>query len=71
MAELSVKQWLAQWRQAGPLLDRIRQEKLRRMNSEERQQAIAAVLDLGSCSGKRRTTSGLVELQRLLAKGRK
>jgi hypothetical protein len=71
MASISAKQWLEQWRRAGPLLERIRWRELRRMDLRARQQAIAAVLEASEGLGQPRHTSGLVELQRLLAKGRK
>jgi hypothetical protein len=59
--------WAATWRCAGPELDRVRRDELRRVSTDEALANLAplfaAALELPP-----RTTSGLVDQQRLLAK---
>lgn len=66
----SDKEWLEHWRCLGPILEEIRREELRHFNYEEQLPIIDALLQLGLDHAVPRPTSGLVELQRLLAKGR-
>ncbi len=58
------------WRRVGPELDRIRRQELRNFNYEEQHEAIDALLQLGCDLATPRNTSGLVELERLLARSR-
>jgi hypothetical protein len=64
------KAWVEHWRRVGPILEEIRREELRRFNYEEQLPIIDALLQLGLDHAVPRPTSGLVELERLLAKGR-
>jgi len=66
-----MKAWVETWAQAGPKLEAIRDRELREMTYEDRIRAIDALLQLGAQLGKPRTTSGLVEQQRLFQKLRK
>ena len=59
------RQWVEHWRKAGPELERIRRKELRRFRHEENVTAIDALLELGTRMGPPRTTSGMVEMQRL------
>lgn len=59
------------WRRVGPELDRIRRRELRKLNHEEYFDTIETLLQLGWEFATPRTTSGLVELQRLFAKARR
>jgi hypothetical protein len=61
----------AYWRRVGPKLERIRRRELRDFNYQEQLPAIDALLQIAVERAVSRTTSGLVELERLLAKGRK
>ena len=59
------------WRRLAPKLEAVRRAELRALKVEDHVQAIDALLQLGYEHGTPRTTSGLVILQRLLAKGHK
>jgi hypothetical protein len=65
------KDWVEHWRRLGPLLEKIHREELRHFNFEEQAPIIDALLQLGLENAVPRPTSGLVELERLLAKGRR
>jgi hypothetical protein len=62
---------IAHWRRIGLELDRIRRQELRQFNYEEELPQIDALLQLACERALPRTTSGLVELERLLAKTRR
>ncbi len=62
------KDWVEHWGRVGPILEVIRREELREFNYEEQLPIIDALLQLGLDHAAPRHTSGLVELQRLLAK---
>jgi hypothetical protein len=68
------KAWARQWREAGEALAEMRRVELRTLTAEE---ALAASDDLLSLSDRlslpsaKWTTSGLVEQQRLLWRGRR
>jgi len=68
------KEWARQWREAGQALAEVRRAELRALTAE---QALAASDDLLSLSDRLPppsatwTTSGLVEQQRLLLRGRR
>ena len=62
------KAWVENWAKVGPQLEAIRRRELRAMTYEQRVKAIESVLELGSRFAKPRTTSGLVEQQRLFQK---
>ena len=70
-----MRRWVEGWIAAGPALDRIRIDELRRMTpethrraTEAHRRAIEALLDLGYRFRQPRRTSGLVEQQALLHK---
>jgi hypothetical protein len=62
---------VAHWRRIGPELERIRRQELREFNYREQWHVIDALLDAGYGWVPERTMSGLVELQRLLAKAQR
>ena len=64
------KQWVENWKRVGPILEEIRRRELRNMTYDQRVKAIESVLHLGSLFAKPRTTSGMVEMQRLFQKAR-
>jgi hypothetical protein len=69
MTEMSKSQWkqfVAQWRAAGPELERIHRDEMRSRAFDA--QAVDDVLRIGETFGRSRETSGLVELQRWLLK---
>jgi hypothetical protein len=59
------------WRRVGPELDRIRRWELRHLNHEEQWLAIDALLQIACDQATPRNWSGLVELERLLAKAKR
>ena len=65
------KDWVEHWHRIGPLLEAIRLQELRDFNYEEQWPIIDSLLQLGVDHGEPSPTSGLIELQRLLAKGRR
>ena len=68
LAKQHTKAWVANWLTVGPKLEAIRRRELQNMTCEQRTKAIESVLQLGSLHAKPRTTSGLVEQQRLFRK---
>jgi hypothetical protein len=62
---------IAHWRRIGLELDRIWRQELRHFNYEEQLPLIDALLQLACEQALPRTTSGLVEWERLLAKTRR
>lgn len=65
-----IKLWVAAWRRAGPVLERLRREGLRNYDHEANWPAIDQLLEIGLQHSRPRTTSGLVELQRKFKKVR-
>ena len=63
--------WVKHWQRIGPLLEEIRREELRNFKYEDHIELIDSLLELGCRMGPPRTTSGLVELQRLFQKARR
>jgi hypothetical protein len=68
--ETKLKAWVETWKRAGPELERIRREELRAFKHEENVEIIDSLLQLGVDHGVPRTTSRLVEQQRLFRKMR-
>ena len=62
--------WVKHWQRIGPLLEQIRREELRNFKYENHVDLIDSLLEIGCRTGPPRTTSGLVELQRLFQKAR-
>jgi len=66
-----MKQWVETWKRAGPMLEEFRYEELRRLRHEDNVKIIDGLLEMGYQHRVNVPTSGLVELQRLLARGRR
>jgi hypothetical protein len=64
------KLWVETWKKAGPALEAIRRRELREFRYEDHAAEIDALLELGLRFAQPRTTSGLVEQQRLFQKAR-
>jgi len=60
-----------QWRRAEPALAEVRRQELRRLTDQEALAAAEALLDLERHLPPRREGSGLVEQQRIFARGRR
>ena len=63
--ERLTKAWVKTWAKAGPKLEEIRCRELREFKYEDHLQAIDALLEVACRHAGPRTTSGLVEQQRL------
>lgn len=61
---------VAQWRQAGPALERVHRDELRQLTDEQALAAAAELLDLARLLPLPTGVSGLVEQQRLFARAR-
>jgi len=64
------KAWVENWAKLGPQLEAIRRRELREMTYQQRVQAMDSLFQIGRLVGKARTTSGLVQQQRLFRKAR-
>ena len=62
--------WVEHWRRVGPILARIRREELRAFRYEDNIELVDSLLQLGYELRSERSTSGLVEQQRLFMKAR-
>jgi hypothetical protein len=56
------KQYVEQWKRAGPELERIRREELKGLKYDF--PAVDSLLEIGDRFGQSRPTSGLVEMQK-------
>jgi hypothetical protein len=66
--EEKIRLWVETWQRAGPELDRIKRDELRRMRHEDVAHIIDALFEIGCQFAVPRTSSGLVEQQRLFGK---
>ena len=62
------KGFVEHWKRVGPKLERIRREELRNFRHEDNIELIDSLLQMGVDLGTERTSSGLVEMQRLFMK---
>jgi hypothetical protein len=62
------KGFVEHWQRVGPKLERIRWEELRKFRHEDNIELIDSLLQMGLDLGTERTTSGLVEMERLFMK---
>jgi hypothetical protein len=66
-----MRQWLENWRVAGPLLEEERWERLRTMTEDEAQLATRRVLELWQPDWPGDNGEGLLLLQRVVARARR
>jgi len=66
-----VATWVETWKKAGPALEAIRIGQLRNFRYEEHAEEIDQLLELACQFAQPRSTSGLVEQQRLFGKLRR
>ena len=69
--QANAKRWVEVWKQAGQRLEEIERQRLRSFRYEDHAAEIDELLQLAFRFAKPRSTSGLVEQQRLFAKLRK
>jgi hypothetical protein len=67
----NAKRWVEVWKQTGPRLEELERQRLRNFRYEDHVAEIDELLELAFRFAKPRSTSGLVEQQRLFAKLRK
>lgn len=63
-----IRQWVAAWKEAGPELERLRQEDVRNADPRESIQILASAFNYATRSQPPRESSGMVEMQRIFAK---
>ena len=63
--------YVRHWQRVGPLLEKLQNEELRRMDASRAREIAEDVLELGDLAPCETTTSGLVELQRIFQKLRR
>ena len=69
MSDAELKRWAETWERAGRELARIRRDELQRMTDDDVRRAVSDLFsDALPTDMEPRTTSGLVEQQRLFAK---
>lgn len=64
------RRWVETWQRAGPALDAVRMKELREFDYEEKRHIVLGLVELGFRFRRPRSSSGLVEMQRLLRKMR-
>lgn len=62
--------FIAHWKRVGPILQRIRDDELRRVDWNAERHIADALLQIGAAHPGQRAGTGLVELQRLFRKAR-
>ncbi len=67
----AARRFVEKWQKAGPAMEKIRREELRNFKHSENINMIDALFAIGAKMAKPRTTSGMVEMQRIFAKARK
>jgi hypothetical protein len=64
----AMKRWGQAWKTAGPLLERIRREELRKLDTLRTIEALTFAIDFSKDPFRPKPTSGLIEQQRLFTK---
>ena len=67
----SNREFVLRWKRVGPLLKQIKRRELKAMRHEDQAEIIESLLEIAFQHGSPRFTSGLVELQKLLARAHK
>jgi hypothetical protein len=70
MTHDEAREFVERWRKAGLELEKVRREELRAMRHEEQAALIDSLLEVGLLHAQPSTTSGLVEMQRILSRAR-
>ena len=64
----AIRAWVENWARVGPKLDAIRRQELREYRYEDHREEIDGLLELAVRFASPRTSSGLLEQQRLFKK---
>jgi hypothetical protein len=67
----SNREFVQRWKRVGPMLKQIKRRELKAMRHEDQAKIIESLLEIAFQHGEPRYTSGLVELQKLLARAPK
>lgn len=68
MTDDEAREYVARWKQAGPVLEKVRREELRKLCDEDVRTQIHDLLEIAGSFRQHRPTSGLVEQQRIFQK---
>ncbi len=66
-----MKEWIANWRETGPIMERLRVKEYRASNLAETLLSLSDVTEASLRAHPPKPTSGIIEMQRLFAKLRK
>lgn len=67
----AMKEWIANWRETGPIMERLRVKEYRASNLAETLLSLSDVTEASLRAHPPKPTSGIIEMQRLFAKLRK
>jgi hypothetical protein len=70
MTDDETRQYVQRWKQAGPALEKVRREELRRLTDDDVRAQIHDLLEIGARFRQYRPSSGLIEQQRIFQKAR-
>lgn len=65
------REYVQNWKRVGPLLERIRVKEMRASDYGKNWRIVDGLYELAMYHRRHRMTSGLIELQKLLAKARR
>jgi len=65
------REFIERWKRVGPLLEEIRWQELRLYRHEDHWKTVEGLMEMAVAHGTPRTTSGLVEIQKLLHRKKK
>lgn len=68
MKTLPNSEFVAHWQRVGPILQKIRDDELRQFDWNAERHIVDGLLEMGVAHSPPKTTTGLVELQRLFRK---
>lgn len=71
MTDDEAREYVNRWKQAGPALEKVRREELRNLRDDDVRAQIQALFGLGRQGSVPRSTTGLVEQQRIFQKARR
>lgn len=63
------RKWMKNWEELGPILEKLRRDSLKRVNTSEAIEAFDLAYKSARLHSQRRKTSGLVEQQRWFKRG--
>lgn len=70
MTNEEAREFVDRWKRTGPAMEKVRRQELRNARHENDAYLIDQLLEAGLQHARTATTSGLIEMQRIFAKGR-